>query len=67
MATTKTQTERNRASMQKLGKKLKAFALDAHTLALFDTLAAQTGQSHVQLLRQAMQELAQRQGISVEP
>ncbi len=49
-----TQYERNKRSKEKLGMKTKAFTLDADTLALFEKLAAQTGKTHVQILKDAL-------------
>ena len=43
---------------EKRGIKSKAFSLDVDTLALFERLAAQTGKSQVQILKEALQEYA---------
>ena len=50
--------EIQKRSNEKRGIKSKAFSLDADTLALFERLAAQTGKSQVQILKEALQEYA---------
>lgn len=60
----KTQAERNRESMQKLGKKNKAFVLDMETIALFERLAAHTGKTQVDVLKDALAVYAQSKGIA---
>ena len=50
--------EIQKRSNEKRGIISKAFSLDADTLALFEQLAAQTGKSQVQILKEALQEYA---------
>lgn len=50
----KTQSELNQISREKRGIKKKAFDLDSDTAALFEKLAAHTGQTQVQVLKAAL-------------
>ena len=59
-----TRQEINRRSREKLGLKTKAFTLDADTIALFEQLAAHTGNSQAAILRDAMRDYAAKHGIT---
>ena len=50
----KTQSELNQISREKRSIKKKAFDLDRDTAALFEKLAARTGQTQVQVLKAAL-------------
>ncbi|MDO5058766.1 MAG: ribbon-helix-helix protein, CopG family [Neisseria sp.] len=61
--TTKTQTDYNKAYLEKKQIKQKKFDLEPETMALFEGLAEKTGKSHIQLLREAMRDLAAKHGL----
>lgn len=55
-----TRQEINKRSREKLGMKTKAFTLDAETIALFETLAAQTGLPQAEILRRSVRLFAEQ-------
>ena len=57
-------TEIQKRSDQKRGIKTKAFSLDTATIALFEQLAAATGQTQAAVLREALAEYAAKRGIT---
>lgn len=57
------QAEYNRRSLEKSGKKTKAFTLDAETLALFEAIAEKSGLSHAEILRRGVRLVAESVGL----